>query len=371
MLKAEGISEKTIETINEKLKKSSASSCYAYIDYYDEDENVVEVKFLSAGEKAQPENIESSGTEGDDFNRSLVNLVETFSHYQLSGIRLLFNEGEPENVSEDAGYLRYDAMYDKILTENNFFYEITDYIFEDINAVLNMSLIELAEKLYVSKATVTRYYKKLGFESYRDFCVQLAKEAALFESGENKQADLIRQDSTTAEIIQTVASITKQAVNENMKNIRESEIQNFATLIHNYKRIYIYGAGEAGYSASSIFLSRLLELGKDVSRIDYIMISQFAENLHNKNSLIIIIAYEDFNKKILEFVKKLESKDIPVLIISGPFGYEMEQYAIRTLHNTYEEKSPKMVSIGSRVGIEFLLDIVYLYLLKMNFDKKV
>ncbi len=130
MLKAEGISEKTIETINEKLKKSSASSCYAYIDYYDEDENVVEVKFLSAGEKAQPENIESSGTEGDDFNRSLVNLVETFSHYQLSGIRLLFNEGEPENVSEDAGYLRYDAMYDKILTENNFFYEITDYIFE-------------------------------------------------------------------------------------------------------------------------------------------------------------------------------------------------------------------------------------------------
>jgi DNA-binding MurR/RpiR family transcriptional regulator len=139
---------------------------------------------------------------------------------------------------------------------------ITDYIFEDINAVLNMSLIELAEKLYVSKATVTRYYKKLGFESYRDFCVQLAKEAALFESGENKQADLIRQDSTTAEIIQTVASITKQAVNENMKNIRESEIQNFATLIHNYKRIYIYGAGEAGYSASFIFLSRLLELGK-------------------------------------------------------------------------------------------------------------
>ncbi len=257
--------------------------------------------------------------------------------------------------------------YDFTAMENH----ITDYIFEDINAVLNMSLIELAEKLYVSKATVTRYYKKLGFESYRDFCVQLAKEAALFESGENKQADLIRQDSTTAEIIQTVASITKQAVNENMKNIRESEIQNFATLIHNYKRIYIYGAGEAGYSASSIFLSRLLELGKDVSRIDYIMISQFAENLHNKNSLIIIIAYEDFNKKILEFVKKLESKDIPVLIISGPFGYEMEQYAIRTLHNTYEEKSPKMVSIGSRVGIEFLLDIVYLYLLKMNFDKKV
>ena len=117
MLKAEGISEKTIETINEKLKKSSASSCYAYIDYYDEDENVVEVKFLSAGEKAQPENIESSGTEGDDFNKTLINFEETLSPYRLSGIRLLFND-------------IHDAKYVKILTENSFFYEITDYIFE-------------------------------------------------------------------------------------------------------------------------------------------------------------------------------------------------------------------------------------------------
>ena len=116
MSMAEGISEKTIETINEKLKKSSASSCYAYIDYYDEDENVVEVKFLSAEEKIRQENMDSSGTEAD-FNKTLLNLVETLSPYQLSGIRLLFNG-------------IHDAIYYKILTENNFFYEITDYIFE-------------------------------------------------------------------------------------------------------------------------------------------------------------------------------------------------------------------------------------------------
>ena len=116
MSMAEDISEKTIETINNKLKESRDSSIKAYIDYYDEDENVFEVKFLFAGEKTQPENMDSSGTEAD-FNKTLLNLVETLSPYRLSGIRLLFNG-------------IHDAIYYKILTENNFFYEITDYIFE-------------------------------------------------------------------------------------------------------------------------------------------------------------------------------------------------------------------------------------------------
>ena len=62
-------------------------------------------------------NIEAYGTEDADFNKTLINLVETLSPYRLSGIRLLFND-------------IHDAKYDKILTENNFFYEITDYIFE-------------------------------------------------------------------------------------------------------------------------------------------------------------------------------------------------------------------------------------------------
>ena len=117
MSMAEGISEKTIETINDKLKESRDSSIRAYIDYYDDDENVVEVRFLSAEDKARPENIEAYGTEDADFNKTLINLVETLSPYRLSGIRLLFND-------------IHDAKYVKILTENNFFYEITDYIFE-------------------------------------------------------------------------------------------------------------------------------------------------------------------------------------------------------------------------------------------------
>ena len=139
MSMAENISEKTIETINDKLKESQDSSIKAYIDYYDEDENVVEIKFLFAGEKEEAAlrtDAAAFPVEGrvgldEEFGRSLRNLIKTLSQYQLSGIRLLFNGGEPENVSEDVGYLRYDEKFDKILAEYNFFYEITDYIFEN------------------------------------------------------------------------------------------------------------------------------------------------------------------------------------------------------------------------------------------------
>ena len=49
--------------------------------------------------------------------------------------------------------------------------QISQYILDHPKEVFNLPLAELASKLYVSKATIIRYYKKLGFDSYRDMCV--------------------------------------------------------------------------------------------------------------------------------------------------------------------------------------------------------
>ena len=57
--------------------------------------------------------------------------------------------------------------------------QISEYILEHRNEIFELSLAEFSKRLYVSKATMIRYFKKLGFASYRELCVELAKELSL------------------------------------------------------------------------------------------------------------------------------------------------------------------------------------------------
>ena len=119
------LSEET-EKINKKLEKTS-SPVHAFLDYYDEDEDVAELKLFKNNEACEILNDDA------DFrwlSALLKELKEIYFSYGVSGIRILMNLHEGTAKDEDRHFLPYDAKYDKIFAENNYFYEITDYIFE-------------------------------------------------------------------------------------------------------------------------------------------------------------------------------------------------------------------------------------------------
>jgi DNA-binding MurR/RpiR family transcriptional regulator len=64
------------------------------------------------------------------------------------------------------------------------------------------------------------------------------------------------------------------------------------------------------------------------------------ENMVLRNTLVIVIAYEDVRNSLIDFVRNLERQSVPVLLITGPFGYPAEKHAIRVLHNRFEKNHP-------------------------------
>ena len=61
-------------------------------------------------------------------------------------------------------------------TENT----LAKYLEENSRQVVNMSLEQLANTLYVSKSSIIRFCKKLGFKGHKELCVKLAKEMDTF-----------------------------------------------------------------------------------------------------------------------------------------------------------------------------------------------
>ena len=57
---------------------------------------------------------------------------------------------------------------------------IADFILEHTKEVIDLPLEQLASTLYVSKSSIIRFCKKLGFKGHKELCVQLAKEMNTF-----------------------------------------------------------------------------------------------------------------------------------------------------------------------------------------------
>ncbi len=86
---------------------------------------------------------------------------------------------------------------------------IVDYIFENLNDIFNIGIVDLAEKTFTSTATVKRLCKKLGVESYIDFRLRLSAELSNYNTNsilESAQNPVGRYDSTD-DIIKKLLSL--------------------------------------------------------------------------------------------------------------------------------------------------------------------
>ena len=56
--------------------------------------------------------------------------------------------------------------------------EIGYYILQNIEKVSEMSILELADSIHVSKSTAHRFCKKIGYEGFQDFKLAIGQDLA-------------------------------------------------------------------------------------------------------------------------------------------------------------------------------------------------
>ena len=112
---------------------------------------------------------------------------------------------------------------------------IADYFLKTKN-ITDFSAKAIADFLYVSEASLTRFAKKCGYKGFREFIYSL-------KISTNASADNVN------EIIQKVTSSYKHILDKNLHLINETQMETLAFSISKSKRILIYGMGISGIVA--------------------------------------------------------------------------------------------------------------------------
>ena len=94
---------------------------------------------------------------------------------------------------------------------------IVEYIFANLNEIVNIGIVELAELTCTSTATVKRLCKKVGKDSYIDFRLELSYELMRYN-----QNSILKTAQTPVDRYDSLDDIVAKVANQNAKSILDT-----------------------------------------------------------------------------------------------------------------------------------------------------
>jgi len=135
--------------------------------------------------------------------------------------------------------------------------KLAQFALENVDFVVNSSIIELAERAGVSPPTVTRFCRRLGCQGYSDFKVQLAKMAYV-------GLRYFKPDAPTAtadEVAHDIVSKAQNALFELHRQLDLKAIEKAARALRDAAFIQAFGASGNSAMIVNELHNRLFRLG--------------------------------------------------------------------------------------------------------------
>ena len=199
-------------------------------------------------------------------------------------------------------------------------YTICNYIKMNLKEVAFMSIEELAKQSYVSKAKISKFIKKLGYDNYIAF-----KDDCLLELEIRKQVTNTQYFLTKNHLHDSLSWIEK-----NLMKIEQSQIDYFVRKIKEAKHIYLYGV------AYSHLLCQYVQYEGDLFQKDILVLdeNEVAIDLLKEDDLLIVIGVEEdaLSKQSSRYLRKLlRSQGRKLLISTQMIDQKMLNYFHETL----------------------------------------
>lgn len=248
------------------------------------------------------------------------------------------------------------AGYDGFLESEK---KIAKYIMENRIEVLNMTISELSEACNTSNASVSRFCRKIGMDSFHHFKIALARdevdEGVKYESSNKISINDIEGS------LNNILSNKVEELTATINMMDSDELEEIISSLMNAQNVQVMAIGNTIPVAMDLAF-KLNELGIKTSA-GPVWEGQFAYTLNlGKNDMLIAISNSGESKKVFEAVKvakKNGAKTVGITNnIKSAIGKEVD-YHIQT---ATREKLFLDEICFSRISAATVVEILFLFL---------
>ena len=236
--------------------------------------------------------------------------------------------------------------------------EIARYFLQVDTIQDDLSSQNVAQKLHISQAALTRFAKKCGFTGYREFIFQYLHQAKKQDTHSHKHSPL------TNRVLRSYSNMREQT----QGLIDEEQLERIAQLIEDADRVYFFGTGSSGLVAREMKL-RFMRLGVVCEALTDQDGFAWTTSIMDENCLVLGFSLSGSTPSILDSLLDAKEMGAKTVLFTSVPNKDSQAYTETVLVATHSQSS-YIQRISAQLPMLFFIDLIYAYFLEINRESK-
>jgi len=233
--------------------------------------------------------------------------------------------------------------------------QVVDYIIENPEKVIYLSVAGLAENSGVSDATVVRTCRSLGLNGYQDLKVTLAQDIVTPLQSIHEE---IEEGDDASVIISKVFQGTMHALTFTHDTLNVDSVVKAAEAIMKARMLVIIGVGNS-HSIALDFQHKMLRLGiKAVAHSDSHMQAIVCSNLSSED-VLFAISHSGSSRDIVDSTRIAKSQGATTISLTNIGVSPLNKITDIQLYTASKETKYRIVAMSSRIAQMAVIDSIY------------
>lgn len=241
-----------------------------------------------------------------------------------------------------------ESNYDNFTTvEKN----IADFFIQN-REKLDFSAKSVAERLFVSEASLSRFAKKCGYRGYREFVYQY------------EETFVEKKESMTGNT-RMILSAYQEILNKTYNLVEESQIARISRYLNKAGRVIVCGKGSSGYAAREMEL-RFMRIGVDIDSIKDTDQMKMQAVFQDKRSLIIGISISGETEEVLYLLQQSHERGAKTILLTAKNKDSFMEFCDEVILMPSLRHLNHGNVISPQFPILIMVDIIYSYYVEQD-----
>ncbi|MBX8977364.1 MurR/RpiR family transcriptional regulator [Enterococcus gallinarum] len=246
---------------------------------------------------------------------------------------------------------------------------IADYILKDPTRLLSLTANEIANNSDTSPASVTRFSKQLGFDSWEELKLSIAAKQA--SSNGKKDIDpIVAAGDSIDTICMKVESLLSATIEDLFYTVDKKAVERAINHLKKAEKIYLVGIGASSLTTYNLY-HKLNRAGRQaIFNYDSHMMLEFL-NYSTEQDILIAVSYSGLSKEALIACEIAKNREAKVIFITSNDGQRIQELSDEVLLVPNNEHLIRVGAISSIASSMAIADVLYLGSIQDELDTEI
>ena len=246
-----------------------------------------------------------------------------------------------------------------------------DFILKEKLNIRDMTTREIAQASFSSPSTLVRIAHKMNFRGWNELKEALLKEEEYLQTHfSDIEANLpFKKSDSILSVAAKIAALKKESIDDTLSLITHDTLQKAVSLLNQASSINIFAVSNNALICQE-FQHNMSRIGKRVEVCSLQGEFAYTAWLAEPSSCALIISYSGETPILIKAAKILKEHQIPTVLITNIGENSLLPMADCVLHICTREKLySKIASFSTDASIEYLLDVLYSCIFRLDYDE--